>query len=430
MPPKSKMPYQKWRTIVAISFGNALEWFDFVIFGYFIVTIAKHFFPTDDPTSALMFSAATFGAAFIVRPFGAIVLGHYADRFGRKLALTLTISLMTIGTALIAFAPTRSSIGPAASLIIIVARVLQGFSAGGEFGSSTSLLVEQEPRSRGFFASWQFASQALTLVLATSCATLLATALSAEQLDAWGWRIPFAFGILIGPFAIYIRQRIFESAEFQSIQVSRSPVRDVLSSFKSGLLIAVGLVTFATVAIYTLVFMPTYCVQYLSLSLSDGFQTSLITGIVQVVLVPIAGALSDKWGRIPIATFAILATIAIAIPLLFNLTTTPNFANLLLFQVCIGVSVAIYVGTLPAIMSELFPTQVRTTGLSISYSVAVCIFGGSAPLVNGLLINLTDSNIAPSYYLSVVAFISLIALAAAAREIRRDRHGVRGYQNA
>ena len=413
MPSARKSPYQNWRTIIAISFGNALEWFDFVIFGFFIVTIAKHFFPADDPTSAMMFSAATFGAAFMVRPLGAIVLGHYADRFGRKPALTLTISLMTIGTALIAFAPTHSSIGPAASFIIIVARVLQGLSAGGEFGSATSLLAEQEPRYRGFFASWQFASQALTLVLATSCATLLATVLNAEQLDAWGWRIPFAFGILIGPIAIYIRLRILESAEFQSIQVSRSPAYEILKSFKFRTLIALGLVTVATVAIYTLVFMPTYCVQYLGLSLSDGFEASLVTGTVQVVLVPIAGALSDKWGRIPIAMFASLTIIVTAIPLLAHVTAAPTFANLLLFQVWIGANIAMYVGALPALLAELFPTRVRTTGLSVSYSLAVSIFGGSAPFVDGLLISLSGSNVAPSFYLSATAAISLLALAAA-----------------
>ncbi|HTQ39718.1 MAG TPA: MFS transporter [Pirellulales bacterium] len=413
MPPGSKFRYQQWRAIVAISFGNALEWFDFVIFGYFIVPISKQFFPASERSSALMLSLATFGAAFLVRPLGAIVLGHYADRYGRKPALALTISLMTVGTALIAFAPTYQSAGLLAPITVIVARIVQGLSAGGEFGSSTTLLVEQDRLARGFIASWQFSSQALTLVFATSCGTFLSLALDAEQINAWGWRIPFVFGLLIGPIAVYVRSRIAESAEFQSIQVSSSPTSEIASFFKSKMLVAIGLVTLATVAIYTLVFMQTFCVRYLGFLPSDVFRVGLITGIAQVVLVPVAGALSDKWGRLPIAGIAGLIIMVTAIPLLGRMTTTPTFANLLLFQLWTGICVAIYVGPLPAMLSELFPTQVRTTGLSISYSLAVGFFGGFAPLINGLLINFSGSNVAPGYYLSAAALISLIALLAA-----------------
>lgn len=413
MPSELKLRRQKWRTIIAISFGNALEWFDFVIFGYFIVAISKQIFPTGDPTSAFMLTLATFGTAFIVRPLGAIVLGQYADRYGRKPALALTISLMTLGTALIAFAPTYNSAGLLAPLTIVVARIVQGISAGGEFGSATTLLVEQNPRSRGFIASWQFASQALTLVLATSCGTILSMALDAEQIDSWGWRIPFVFGILIGPVAIYIRSRISESSEFRSIKISSSPTHEIASFFKAKLLIAIGLVTLATVAIYTLVFMQPFSVQYLGYPRSDVFLAGLVTGIIQVALVPIAGALSDKWGRLPIAGIANVAIMVTTIPLLARMASAPTFTNLLLFQLWIGACVAIYVGPLPAMMSELFPTQVRTTGLSVSYSLAVGIFGGFAPFINGLLINLSGSNIAPGYYLSSAAIVSLIALAAA-----------------
>ena len=254
---------QKWRTIVAVTTGNAFEWFDFVIFGYFAIAIAKQFFPAGHQTSSLLLSLAVFGAAFVMRPLGAIVLGYCADRQGRKPALTLTISLMMVGTALIAFAPSYHSVGALASYIVLAGRLMQGFSAGGEFGSATALLAEQDPRSRGFYTSLQFASQALALVLAASFGAVLALAFDPEQRDTWGWRIPFVLGVLIGPIGIYLRSRIPESLEYQSTQISSSPAREVLTSFKARTLVALGLVTVATVTVYTLLFMPTFAVQYL-----------------------------------------------------------------------------------------------------------------------------------------------------------------------
>ena len=280
--------------MLAVSAGNALEWFDFVIFGYFAIVISKQFFSSAHPHSSLLLSLGVFGSAFVMRPLGAIALGYYADRYGRKSALTLTIAFMMIGTALIAFAPVRDSIGPIAPYIVVAGRLLQGFSAGGEFGSATALLVEQSAKAKGYFASWQFASQALSVVLATAFGAALTTALEPAELDAGGWRIPFMVGVLIGPIGIYIRSRIPESLEFQSIEPSRSPAREVVSSFKRRLVTSFGLVTVATVTVYTLVFMPTFAVQYLNISLSDGFLISLCTGALQVFLIPAAGALSDR----------------------------------------------------------------------------------------------------------------------------------------
>jgi MHS family proline/betaine transporter-like MFS transporter len=406
---------QRWRAIIAISIGNAFEWFDFVIFGYLAITIAKQFFPVDHQTSPILLSLAMFGAAFVMRPVGAIVLGYYGDRYGRKPALILTISLMMIGTALIAFAPTRDLVGPLAPSIVLAGRLVQGFSAGGEFGSATALLAEQDPRWRGFFASWQFASQALTVVLATSFGVILSTMLEAEQLNSWGWRIPFVFGLLIGPIAIYIRSRISESFEFQSTQISTSPTREILAQFKLRLLTAFALVTVATVVIYTLIFMPTFAVQYLGYSLSDSFLISLITGVIQMILIPVAGAASDKWGRLPIAGTATLAIMGTTMPLLMLVSSAPTFVNLLIFQVWIGAHLAIYLGALAAMMSELFPTQLRTTGLSLGYAVSVAVFGGFAPFINAFLIDISGSTVAPSYYVVTAALVSLAALVTARR---------------
>jgi len=402
----------RWRLIIAISAGNAFEWFDFIIFGYFAVAIAKQFFPADDRAASLLLSLAVFGAAFIMRPLGAVALGFYADRYGRKPALTLTISLMMLGTALIGLAPSYETIGIFAPCIVLVGRLIQGLSAGGEFGSATALLAEQDPRSRGFYASWQFASQAAALVIATSLGTALSLALDARQLDGWGWRIPFLLGVLIGPIGIYIRSRIPESMEFRSVEISRSPARELAASFGLSVLISLGLVVAATVTVYTLVFMPSFAVQYLGLSMTDGFLASLCTGLVQMVMIPAAGALSDRYGRLPLAGAASTAILIIVHPLLSQLTLAPSFTNLLIFQIVIGSLLAVYLGTLPAMMSELFVTRVRTTGLSVSYSVAVAVFGGFAPLVNTFLIELLENNNAPAYYVLGAATISMAAIIA------------------
>src|SRR5215475_12014058 len=191
--------------VIAASIGNALEWFDFVVYGFFALTISKLFFPAGDQTLSLLLTFGTFGVTFFMRPLGAIVLGSYADRHGRKATLVLTIGLMMLGTAVIAVMPTYQTIGVLAPLLIVIARMIQGFSAGGEFGSATAFLAEQDPKRRGFFASWQLASQGLTTVLATGFGVVLSGLLAPPQLESWGWRTPFIFGLLIGPVAYYIR---------------------------------------------------------------------------------------------------------------------------------------------------------------------------------------------------------------------------------
>jgi MHS family proline/betaine transporter-like MFS transporter len=406
---------QRWRAVAAASIGNALEWFDFVVYGFFAVTMAKLFFPAGNETISLLLALATFGVTFFMRPFGAIILGSFADRYGRKAAFTLTIIIMMAGTAIIAFAPTFSSIGLLAPILIVVARMIQGFSAGGEFGSATAFLAEQNPQQRGFFASWQFASQGLTTILATAFGVTLASTLSAEQMASWGWRIPFVFGLLIGPVAYYIRRHVDETTEFQSTQVSEAPLREALADGKNRLLIALGTVVLCTVAMYTILFMPTYATRQLGLPASGAFLATLLTGAIQVVLIPVVGALSDRHGRLPI-TFASAAAILLTVyPMFVWLAATPTLSTLLMVQAILGVLMAGYMGGLPALMSELFPTRLRTTGLSISYSFGVAIFGGFAPFINAWLIEVTGSNLAPSFYLMLAAVISLVALIAVHR---------------
>jgi MHS family proline/betaine transporter-like MFS transporter len=297
----------------------------------------------------------------------------------------------------------------------VAARMLQGFSAGGEFGSATAFLAEQNPERRGFFASWQFASQGLTTILATGFGVTLTTMLSAEQMDAWGWRIPFIFGLLIGPVAYYIRRHLDETTEFQSTAASSAPLKEVFVDGKQRLLIGLGVIVLCTVAMYTILFMPTYAVRQLGLPAAGGFLASLLTGAIQVALIPLVGALSDRYGRLPIAIVCALAILLGIYPMFAWLAAVPTLQTLLIVQGILGVLLSGYMGPLPALMSELFPTRMRTTGLSISYSFAVAIFGGFAPFINAWLIAMTANKLAPSFYLILAALISLAALTGARR---------------
>jgi MFS transporter, MHS family, proline/betaine transporter len=409
-------PGGRWRAVAAASIGNAFEWFDFIIYGFFAAMIARLFFPAGNETASLLLAFASFGVTtFVMRPFGAVVLGDVADRHGRKAALTLSISVMMAGTAITAFAPTYASIGIFGPIMIVVARMMQGFSAGGEFGSATVFLAEQNPKRRGLYASWQLAGQGLSTVLATGFGAALNGALTAEQMRMWGWRIPFLFGLLIGPIGYYIRRHIDETLEFRSVQTASAPLWETFSWDKTRLLVAIGTIVLVTVAAYTAVYMPTYAIRELGLPPVGGFLATMLAGAIQVVMIPLVGALSDRLGRLPIATVATIAILITAYPLFARLVAAPTIESLLLVQAILGVFVAAYAGAIPALISELFPIRVRATAVSTSYSVAVAIFGGFAPFIIAWLIEVTGSHLAPSYYLMFAAAVSLLALGAAYR---------------
>jgi len=404
---------KQWRAVIAASIGNALEWFDFIVFGFFAGTIAGLFFPTGNETVSLLLTFATFGVTFFVRPLGAVVLGTYADRHGRKAAFSLTIVLMMAGTAIIALTPSYASIGVLAPALMVVARLLQGISAGAEFGSATAFLAEQNPARRGFFGSWQFASQGLTTILVTIVGFALTSTLTAAQMSDWGWRVPFFLGLLIGPVAYYIRRHVDETAEFKAIQTSERPLQETLAGGKKRLAIAFGAVVLCTVGMYTILFMPTYATRQLGLPAAGAFAAGFLSGMIQFALIPIVGAWSDRIGRLPVA-FASATAVLIAIyPLFWWLTEQPSIATLLVVEAIMGLLLAGYMGGLAALLSELFPTRMRTTGLSISYSFAVALFGGFAPFINAWLIGVTNNNLAPSFYLMLAATLSLVALVAA-----------------
>jgi MFS transporter, MHS family, proline/betaine transporter len=247
--PKHTSSYM-FRVIVAASIGNALEWFDLLVYGYFAVTLAKLFFPSGNDAVAMLLTFGTFAVSYLVRPIGAIVIGAYADRHGRKAALMLSILLMMVGTTIMAIVPTYAMIGIAAPIAVLAARLLQGFSVGGEFGSSTAFLVEHSVTRKGFLASWQWSSQGLAAVLASAFGVLLFTALTPEQLQSWGWRLPFVFGLLIGPVGFYIRSNVDETPEFVSTKPAQTPVRDLLSHQLDRTLLSIGAVILSTSSNY------------------------------------------------------------------------------------------------------------------------------------------------------------------------------------
>src|SRR5499433_1720699 len=286
------------RMIVAATIGNVLEWFDFVVYGFFAVTIAEVFFPAGNPTVSLLITFGAFGLAYLVRPLGAIVVGSFTDRAGRKAGLLLSIALMMIGTTLMAVTPGYATIGIAAPIIITLSRLLQGFSVGGEFGSAVSFLAEHGGGRRGFSASWQFATGGLITAMASLFGVALTSLLTHDQLVGWGWRIPYFFGMLIGPAGLYVRAKVVETAEFiEAEKPETPPIMDLLRRHPLPVLLALGISIISNASFYIMAYIPTYGVKTLHLPASTGFTATLIGGLVLAVGCPLAGYWSDKIPR-------------------------------------------------------------------------------------------------------------------------------------
>jgi MHS family proline/betaine transporter-like MFS transporter len=398
------------RLIVATSLGNALEWFDISVYAYFAVYISKAFFPANDQTTSLLLTFGTFGLAFLIRPIGGLMLGTYADRHGRKASLMISIAMMTLGTLTVALMPTFETIGVLAPILVIVARLVQGFSAGGEFGSSTAFLVEHMPGRRGFVASWQFASQGISAFLGSGFGALLSSTLSQADLQNWGWRIPFLFGVLIGPIGLYIRNNI-EDATAPPSAKHGTPVRTVLMEQKLAVILAIGGIALPTAVNYLIIYMPTYVVKTLNLSPTIGYVAAFAAAIAAMLLNPVAGAVSDRIGRPRhLTTIGMLFLFSI-FPLFLLLTNKPTPAIIVMSVLLLGTLKALYLGALAALMSELFPAATRATGLGLSYNIGVTAFGGMGPAIMTWLGSFAlIGELAPGYYLTAVCVLSLLAL--------------------
>ncbi len=407
-----------YRVIAAGSIGNALEWFDLLVYGYFAVTLSRTFFPKGNDTVALLLTLGTFGVSYLVRPLGAMVLGAYGDRAGRKASLMLSILLMVIGTFMMAIMPSYAAIGVLAPVGVLAARLIQGFSVGGEFGSATSFLAEHGPDRKGFLASWQWAGQGLAALLASAFGVVLTTSLAPEQLQSWGWRIPFAFGLLIGPVGFYIRRHVEETPEFVRTETTSAPLRDLILRHWARVLIAIGAVVLSTSSNYVILYMPTYGIKELGLPQSTGFIATLVGAVILTVGSPVIGHWSDKVGRTRIMMAVTVLFIISAYPVFLMLTTQKSLAAIIAVVAWMSLLKTGYSGALPALLAEVFPTQTRVTGMSLSYNIGVPVFGGFAPLVVQWLIEATGSKLAPSYYLVATALLSLGALLVVRRHLR------------
>jgi MFS transporter, MHS family, proline/betaine transporter len=398
------------RLVVATSLGNALEWFDISVYAYFAVYISKAFFPTNDQTTSLLLTFGTFGLSFLARPIGGVMLGTYADRCGRKASLLVSITMMTFGTLAVALMPTYATIGVLAPLLVIIARLVQGFSAGGEFGSSTAFLVEHMPGRRGFVASWQFASQALSGLLGSGFGALLTSTMDPADLQGWGWRMPFFFGVLIGPIGIYIRNYV-DDATTPPAAKHDSPVWTVFAQQKLRVILAIGALAIATAVNYMIVYMPTYVVKTLKLPPTIGFIAAFASSIAVAVLTPIAGTISDRVGRTThVITIGAVLLFAI-FPAFLLLTGKPTTVIIVTAVAVFGALKGLYLGPIAALMSELFPPATRATGLGLSYNIGVTVFGGMGPATMTWLGTFAAiGELAPGYYLTAVCVLSLWAL--------------------
>ncbi len=409
-------PEASARLIIATTIGNALEWLDFSAYALFAVFIAREFFPAESELASLLAVFGTFAVGFVMRPIGALVLGSYGDRAGRRAALSLTILLMALGTAIIAFTPGYATIGPAAPVLIVLARMIQGLSAGGEIGGAVAFLIEHAPAGkRGRYASWQQTGQAGAFLLAGLCGHLVTNALTPEQVQAFGWRIPFLFGLTIAPVGFYIRWKLDETPLFESYRRERptretTPVRELFRGHLRAMLLGIALVAVGAVCNHLANYMPTYLIRELKMKLSSAYIGLFVFGCA-LSLAPLVGAWCDRAGRKPLMTASAFGMLIAAYPSFWVLNRWPGELSLVLVQFVLGLLLVVYAVPAYAVGAALFPTRVRTTGLAIIYSVGVTIFGSLTPMVGTVLVALTGDRLAVAWWFILAALISLAALA-------------------
>ena len=396
--------------IAAATIGNALEWFDILVYGYFATTIAGVFFPNANPVVSLLLTFMSFGLSYLARPVGAVVLGAYADRAGRKAALTLSIQLMLAGTGVMAIMPSYASIGLLAPIAVFAARLTQGFAVAGEFGSSTAFMMEHAAHRKGFASSWQMTGQQIAKLLAALFGFVLTSALAAHQLHTWGWRVPFIFGLLVGPVGMYIRRKVDETPEFIQTTHTRTPVREVFATEKEGLLLGAGVVAVGTAGTYFALYLPTYATARLHLSPAAGYFATMVLAFLGVVLCPVAGHYADRIGLTRMMLPAAILMLLSFYPVFLLITTHTGLTTLLVGLIWETLLQIAYMSALPAVMAGIFPARTRVTGLSLSYNLGVTLFGGFAPAIFTWLTAITHNNTAPSFYLMAMALLSIIAI--------------------
>lgn len=413
------------RTVLKVTSGNFLEQFDFFLFGFFAVPISQTFFPAGSEFASLMLTLGVFGAGFLMRPLGAIVLGAYIDEVGRRRGLIVTLSIMACGTSLIALVPGYATLGISAPILVVIGRLLQGFSAGAEMGGVSIYLAEMSaPGRRGFYTAWQSASQQVSIMLAAALGYGLHGWLSPREIADWGWRIPFLIGCSIIPCIFMLRRNLEETIEFRARQ-HPPDTREVFEVLRENwptviygmLLGAMTTATFNLITIYT----PTFGRTVLQLSAMDSLLVTLCIGVSNFVWLPVGGALSDRVGRLPVLMVISLFAMLSAYPAFAWLAHAPSFQHLLGALLLFSFYYGCYNGAMVPALAEVMPTRIRVMGFSLAFSLSTALFGGITLAISTYLIDLTGDKAAPGYWMSFAAGCSLVA----ALQLFRQNHAAR-----
>jgi MHS family proline/betaine transporter-like MFS transporter len=411
---------QSRRAVAAAVVGNVLEWYDFAVYAFVASIIARKFFPATDEVTALLATFLAYGLGFVARPLGGIVIGRLGDTRGRKFALVLTMFMMAAGTVLIGILPTYETIGLLAPLLLVFARLLQGFSAGGEWGGSTAYIVEWAPKGgRGWYGSFQQSSVVAGLLLGSGIAALLNTVLTPETMDSWGWRVLFLIGGLLGPLGMYMRRTLDDTPAYNNIiknkELGKKAEPDASQDVRPWVLAAraFGFTVLWTVCFYSLLnYMPTWTQRYLKFSASEALWANTIALLVLLIAIPVMGALSDKIGRKPLLIACCIGMVVVPYPAFNYLVSAESVSlpMLIAVQTIFALLIAMFSGPGPAAIAEIFPTKNRSTWMTSGYALATAVFGGFAPFVSVWMINHYGTPTAHSFYLIAAAVISTLVI--------------------
>jgi len=425
----SPSAWQNAKSIFRVTSGNFLEMYDFMVFGYYATAIANTFFPGSNPFASLMLTLMTFGAGFLMRPLGAVILGTYIDQHGRRKGLLITLGLMALGTLTIAVVPGYHTLGILAPILVLIGRLLQGFSAGVELGGVSVYLSEiAPPGRRGFFVSWQSGSQQISVIFAALLGLVLNHVVGKEAVSEWAWRIPFFIGCMVVPFLFYIRRSLEETEAFKE-KKHRPGMREIARSvLRNWALVIAGMfmVVTTTVMFYMITaFTPTFGKAVLNMSDQQSFLVTLFVGISNLFWLPIMGALSDRVGRRPLLIIFTLLMIATAWPVLRWLVASPTFTHLIETELWLSFLYASYNGAMVVWLAEVMPVEVKASGFSLAYSLATALFGGFTPAVSSYLIHITGDKAMPGAWLTLAAvcgFIGAVCLGWLVKRYNRAAH--------
>ncbi|MEU5213868.1 glycine betaine/L-proline transporter ProP [Streptomyces sp. NPDC020742] len=425
------------RAVSAAALGNAMEWFDFGVYSYIAVTLGHVFFPSGNPTAQLLSTFGAFAAAFLVRPIGGMVFGPLGDRIGRQKVLAITMIMMAAGTFAIGLIPSYASIGVGAPILLLVARLVQGFSTGGEYGGASTFIAEYAPdKKRGFLGSWLEFGTLAGYVGGAGLVTLMTALLSTEDLTSWGWRIPFLIAGPMGIIGLYLRMRLEETPAFAQLEKEartkekerrqaekRLGIREMIFGQWRAMLLCIGLVLVFNVTDYMLLsYMPSYLTSELKYDETHGLLVVLGVMVLMMVVQPFAGRLSDRFGRRPVMAAGCLGFLVLSVPALL-LIRQGSLLAIALGMAALGLLLVAFTSSMPAALPALFPTKVRYGSLSIGFNVSVSLFGGTTPLVVTALIGATGNKMMPAYYMMAAAVIGGIAVLLMSESARKPLPG-------